>query len=633
MARKQKQETNFTIAQDNESYFAAMASYEESFNLKKSKASRTNTSLTYPGNKTINGELNNISKGVTPFEEDVNGVSIKDAIQLCQKAYWNVAIFRSTIDIQSEFANSKLHFKSPNKRSANFFQAWYEKINGWALGQKFFTEWFRSGNVFLFRFDGDLNIKDYRKIIRAGKETLAAISTTKKIPLRYIILNPADMKCDGGVSFVNARYHKVLNPYERERLRNPKTEEETEFYNTLPPETKRNIEAGGDVTLTLDQERLTAIFCGKQDYEAMAVPMYYPVLPDINLKLEFKKAEQIIARTVDYAVLLVTAGEQERSASKNNELIALLSDLFSSESVGRVLVSDYSTKAEFVIPDLGKIFGSEKYQVVNEDIAHGLMNIFWGNEKFANSMVKIQVFLERLNQAREAYLNYFLKPEMKRIAEILNLQDIPEVVFEQINLKDEVEFMKIYTRLAELGVLTPEELFEAIESHELPLNENSVISQKDFKALRDSGLYQPLIGNKATTDQGGRPVGTKAPKRVNVGPIGASVEDEQLFAVSSIGDSLKDYFDLRELVEAEYKSKNNIQRLSKKHKDICQATADAIILQESQSDWTTSVKNYIEDPSIFKNNQQTEEIYEIAAKHQLNNKLAAVLYHSNNKKS
>lgn len=615
-------------------YSAAMAGYpsEGDFN-KTSKGSRAHNG-NFQFKTSLNGELNNISKGVTPFTDDVNAVSVKDAIELCQKAYWNVAIFRSTIDIQSEFANSKLHFKSANKRAANFFKAWYEKINGWALGQKFFMEWFRSGNVFLFRFDGDLDIKDYRRITRAGKDSYAVLSKSKKIPLKYIILNPSDMRCDGGVSFLNAKYHKVLNNYEKERLKSPKTKEEIEFFNSLEDETKRNLQSGGDITLTLDQEKLIAVFCGKQDYEGMAIPMYYPVLPDINLKLEFKKAEQVIARTVDYAVLLITAGEQERSPHKNNELISVLQELFSSESVGRVLVSDYTTKGEFIIPDLGKIFGSEKYQVVNEDIAYGLMNIFWGNEKFANSMVKIQVFLERLNQAREAYLNYFLKPEMKRIADILNISDIPEVIFEQINLKDEVEYMKIYTRLAELGVLTPEELFDAINSHELPLSENSVESQKAFRKLKDSGLYEPLLGGKAnTTSEGGRPVGTKAPKRVNVSPIGASVEadgelERQIFSVAAIGESLKEYFNLNEKIELEYKKQHNIQRLSKKHKEICQAMTESIILQEDRVNWETSVIDYVKDPLILKNNDQTDKIYTIAAEHQLNNKLASILYHS-----
>lgn len=611
----------------DEYYYAAMASRsEDSIFSKKATGSRSYTSnVRLP----INGELNNIGRGVTPFEDGNSGVSVKDAIELCQKAYWNVAIFRSTIDIQSEFSNSKLHFKSANKRSANFFRAWYEKINGWSLGERFFREWFRSGNVFMFRFDGNLTVNDYRKIVRANKEETIASPITKKIPLRYIILNPTDMKCMGSASFVNAKYQKVLNSYERERLKNPSTPEEMEFFSSLSIETQKNLKNGGDVVIDLDAERLTAIFCGKQDYESMAVPMYYSVLPDINLKLEFKKAEQVIARTVDYAVLLITAGEEGRGSAKNNELIGLLTELFSSDSVGRVLVSDYTTKGEFLIPDLTKIFGSEKYKVVNEDIANGLMNIFWGDEKFANSMVKIQVFLERLNQAREAYLNYFLKPEMKRIAETLGLQEIPEVTFEQINLKDEIEFMKIYTRLAELGILTPEELFEAINSHELPLNENSVESQRIYKSLKDRGLYEPLMKGK-TTDAGGRPTGTKAPKKVNVGPIGASTNEDnkELFSVASIGDTLKEYFDLRLSIEDKYKEVNDIKRLSKRHKDICSGITDSIFIQEGKVDWNQSIEKYIENPLLIKNNEQTDNIFSLAAEHQLSNKLASVLFHS-----
>ena len=72
------------------------------------------------------------------------------------------------------------------------------------------------------------------------------------------------------------------------------------------------------------------------------------------------------------------------------------------------MVADYTTKAEFVLPDISKVIGPEKYQIVNDDIRQGLQNVIVGDEKFKNTQVKAEIFLERLKEARQAFLHNFL---------------------------------------------------------------------------------------------------------------------------------------------------------------------------------------------------------------------------------
>ena len=64
--------------------------------------------------------------------------------------------------------------------------------------------------------------------------------------------------------------------------------------------------------------------------------------------------------------------------------------IFDNESVGRVLIADYTTKAQFVIPDIANLLDPKKYAVVNEDIKQGLNHILVGDEKFANSNIKVK---------------------------------------------------------------------------------------------------------------------------------------------------------------------------------------------------------------------------------------------------
>lgn len=569
------------------------------------------------------GQLQNIRDGVFPFEKNSDGssIAVKDVIVLCQKAYYNVPIFRLTIDIMTEFANSRLFFKGENKEAIKFFEKWWDKIGGWKLGDQFFREWFRSGNVFLYKLESQLGTINGRK---------SRLPQGVYIPMRYIVMNAADIRCDSAASFIDSSYHKVLNSYEAARLKARKTDADKQLYDSLPQKTQSEINKAqtglnAEIKVPLDPDKVMAIFCKKQDYEGMAVPMYYPVLADINLKLEFKKAELVVAKTVDYIILLITMGESEKDGGRGVDatLINTTQELFQNQSVGRVLVSDYTTEMEFVMPDLNKILGPDKYKVVNQDIADGLMNIFFSENKFADSMIKIKMFLERLNEARKAFIQLFLKPEMEAIAKKLKFKSIPDVEFETIDLKNEVEYYKVYTRLAELGLLTPEETFNAFKYNQLPLAEDSLESQKKFKKQKDAGYYSMQTANKPMEGQG-RPTGTKAPQtKKNVQPAGASTH----FSLSLIHDNVKEFDNILNKAFEYYKEKNEKQRLHKKSKENVRKKIWEMFGNEPKENWEDKYKEYIDSPQP-PNIAIASEIAEISATHQVTYELATILFNS-----
>jgi len=591
------------------------------------------TSITSPGatsdlgyGSELSASLGNIACGVTPFNKHRDGhISVSDAINLCQKAYWNISIFRMTIDIMTEFSNSNIHFYHENKSAVKFFETWYEKIGGWKHRQQFFLEYFRSGNVFFYRVDTNINIGDFRS-------KYSRLPGGQKIPIKYILLNPSDIVCLSGASFADATYAKVLNPYEMDRLRNPRSEMEKILSDSLPKEIKEKVNSnsstysGSGVQMELDKELLTAVFYKKQDYEPLAIPIYFPVLYDLNLKLEFKKVENIIAKTTDYIILLITMGTEEGCREGlYDPLINAMQNLFLSESVGRVLVSDFSTKAEFVLPDLKKILGPEKYEVVNEDIANGLMNIFFGEDKFANSMIKIKLFLERLNEARTAYLECFLKPEMQRIAEELGFANVPNVEFESLDLRDDIEYYKIYNRLAEIGYLTPDETFDAYETHILPKKEDNEVNQEKFLSQKKKGLYEPVAARTKNQLPGenGRPSGTKAPQTTKkVAPMKATQ-----FSVAKIKDTVIEANKLIATMEDMYKKKFKLTRLSKKKKEMVEAMAVQVCSTNKRENWENAAQALL-DGSGGLDSKAVEEITEICETHAVDVLVGSILYNS-----
>ena len=82
----------------------------------------------------------------------------------------------------------------------------------------------------------------------------------------------------------------------------------------------------------------------------------------------------------------------------------------------------------------------------------------------------------------------------------------------------------------ELGILTPEEGLEAIDTGKFPSLEDSISSQQKFRELKDQGLYQPLIG-AAKSGEPGRPAGSSGTPQStkNVKPIGEGKQSKATF--------------------------------------------------------------------------------------------------------
>jgi len=578
----------------------------------------------------------NIEDGLVPFKYSNNvknssNVDIREAVILCQKAYYNFAIFRNTIDLMTEFSSNNLYFRGGSQKSRDFFDALFKKINIYDLQDKFFREYYRSGNVFIYRFESVIKNEDIDKIT----QTFGGLSKANavKLPSRYIILNPADIQIGGSINFSIGKYYKLLSDYELERLKNPKTDEDIEVLKSLSKDTQKLIQQKtvGVLTLPLDTSRLVAVFYKKQDYEPFAVPMGFPVLDDINWKSEMKKMDMGITRTMQQAILLVTMGAEPEKGGINQKNLEAMQKLFENQSVGRVLIADYTTKAEFVIPDIASIIGPQKYEVVDRDIQIGLNNILIGNEKFANQSIKVQVFVERLKQARQSFINEFLIPEIRRISKSLGFKNFPTPYFEDIDLKDDIQYSRIYNRLIELGVLTPEEGIRAIESGRLPSSEESLDSQEKFKALKNNGLYQPLIGG-SKINEAGRPAGTKGvPQSTkNVSPIGnggQSKSSEPRFSLSKVKNNLILAQKLDDEVASFLRKKHNIKKMNSEQKSIAEEIAKLIVANESPANWLDSIGKYINNPTD-KNLTAIEEIKNIAFEHQIDFYLASILYNS-----
>lgn len=591
----------------------------------------------------------NIENGFYPYFFDRNTsnnsmLNIRDVIILMEKAYHNFSILRNTISLMVEFSTSNIYFEGGNAASRKWFESFFKSIGLFDIQNQFYREFYRSGNVFIYPLTGKVE----KSIVKRIEKIMGSVSKAEAVslPFKYIFLQPADIELTGSASFSTPIYQKRLNPYELENLRNPQTKADKIIYESLPEETKRAlVESKGktnSLAVYIPLPDIVAIFNGKQDYEAFASPMFFPILADLNRKEEMKKMDIAVMRTTNQCILMITVGAELKNGKihQNESAMSKMQELFSNESVGRVIIADWTTKGEFLVPDISDILDPKKYQILNEDINVGLNNILSGGEKFANQSMKTQIFVERLKQGREYFLTKFLIPQMQKIGETLGFKNIPTPKYEEANLKDELEFARIYTRLIELGVLTPAEGIEAIQSGKLPTQENSIQNQKEHAKHREDGLYypittppvedEPVVGSSST----GRPVsgpGKKIPSRKPAkASLGRSEEQyDQLFSFEKIKNAFIKASELESHLQSILKDKFSIASLSETQLSLIKDLAVLIMTNEPIDKWIENSSSYAEKP-VDTNLARVEESLAIGAKHGVDKYLSAILLNSKN---
>ena len=615
-------------------YIESKAAYSRSQSGSDEFASRRN--VTHKSDK--KHRFSNISGGMLPYVYGADGVNVRDTIELCQKAYANISVFRNAIDVMSEFANSNIYLEGGTQNSRDFVYKWFERINLWNLKDQYFREYYRSGNIFMYRVDGKFSKSDFDKLTKIYGSNLAL--KPGNLPVRYIMLNPYDIVATKGSSFETGLYEKILSEYDIERLKNPKTEYDQQVYEALDADTKEKIRTGkynsDGIRIKLDPGHLVYSFYKKQDYEPFAIPFGYPVLDDINFKLELKQIDQAICRTIENVILLITMGAEPDKGGVNPRNMEAMQNLFKNESVGRVLVSDYTTKAQFVIPDIGKVVGPAKYEVINNDIKEGLQNVIVGDERYSNTQVKAKIFLERLEESRNAFIHDFLQPQVKMICQNLGFRKYPTVKFEQTDIKDEVQLQRVATRLMELGIITPEQGMNVLEKGSYPKPEDMAPAQEKYIEQRKEGMYNPIVGgvpmispeteddqSPQTKQEVGRPVGTSGI------PQQSQSAQKELYSRKDLQKVIYSTEELRDFGYKAMRKKLKKNKLKNSEKKMIDELCESIVSSEGPLGWQEKLKACIENSEEIASLRVMNEIQELSARHELDLYSAALLYHSN----
>ena len=98
--------------------------------LSSSSGTRVGTRNNLATTSLLRKRFKNIDDGLLPYDYSADGVSVRDAIVLSQKAYFNVPVYKSTIDLWVT-ADAEPYFKH-----SDFYKTWfYFSVTGVPRGE------------------------------------------------------------------------------------------------------------------------------------------------------------------------------------------------------------------------------------------------------------------------------------------------------------------------------------------------------------------------------------------------------------------------------------------------------------------------------------------------------------------
>lgn len=503
----------------------------------KAQANYPSGGTSFRQNTAYQGLLNNkwfdLNNG---FSSDGTGqVSIAEAIRLCQLAYFNHGVIGHVIDVMQEFTINKLDFLCNKKSPKEIMFGWSEAVGLKTFLDQVALEYYRSGNVFIYRFENTLKASKIKDLNKAFSNIF--IDGSSKIPIKYTLINPTLVRLvDSGL--IHAKQYLVVIPASEANLLLKAFESQPDMFNDMPPEFKTAVESfmgtdkktrrsSSDLTIRLNPDNVIALHRKKQPYERYAVPFLARALDDIMFKKELRNMDRALARVIGRILIHVKVGNNELIPSP--AALQALTDKLNYSSVSTYLVTDGTVEINQYYPNVGEMLDGKKYNAINQDIfwALGINPAAFGDGSgsFSNNFLGIKILIERIKDGRDKILRDFLIPECKRVSTAFNLKSevIPEIIGADLN--DSNESAKVYARLYELGVISPQSMIENVREGRVPTYEEEIDRQKEAEQLRSEGLFLPILNRGGNSPNSGRPTGgenapqSKMKKTVPVGAV------------------------------------------------------------------------------------------------------------------
>jgi|14BtaG_2_1085337.scaffolds.fasta_scaffold03172_2 hypothetical protein len=439
-------------------------------------------------------------------------VKPKDIMSFSNQAYRRVGLVRNIVDLMGDFTVQGVNIVHPDKKQQKLYRAWWKKVRGKHVSERFANYLYRLGNVVVQRWTAKLG-KKAKKLMSAmgakleATEELDAPLQTRKgvIPSRYNFLNPMTIEIAGGAlgQFVGEQVIALALPANlRNQILHPRDELERALVAKIPNDIRVAAQSGKQFYI-LDGDKIVVSHYKKDDWQTWADPIAYAAMDDLILLEKMKLADLAALDGAISQVRVWTLGDLDQGIIPTDEAINKLADILLSNPGGGAfdLIWGPDLKVDSVKTDVHQFLGSTKYEPVLNSLyeTFGVPGTLTGNSSMSgttNNFISMQTLVERLNYGR-GILTAFWEQEIELFRQAMGLKPGAKVVFDQMTLTDKAAEKGLLKSLYEIDLISDETLLERFGEDDAV----EMIRKKREKKERESGKRNPKAGAFFTAEK------------------------------------------------------------------------------------------------------------------------------------
>jgi hypothetical protein len=423
------------------------------------------------------------------------------------------------MDLMSDFGSQGAKLIHPNPRIQKFYRAWYKKVRGGHVCERFLNLLYREGMNVAKRTMGKLPHLDERHMTAVGADNTLEpdvkiqkpLKTKKRnIPLRYNFLNPLSLKPLGAElsPFVGEQAYALKIGFKlRQAVNNPRNAAEVRLVEMLPKDIREAIQRG-DTEIPLDPDKVVTSFYKKDDWATWADPMTYAIMDDLILLEKMKLADLAaldgaISQVRIWKLGYINEAHPEMSIFPTAVAINRLSEILLSNPGGgafdiiwgpELSVEEYKTNVH-------QFLGEAKYKPVWNSIYEGLgvpatLTGASSAPGMTNNFISLKTLVQRLEYGRDA-LREFWAHEIELVRQAMGFQKGAKIVFDNMVLGDESAEKALMIQLVDRNVISVETLVERFG--ELPEFEEIKIRHENRR--RKQKMMSPKAGQWHTPEK------------------------------------------------------------------------------------------------------------------------------------
>jgi hypothetical protein len=396
---------------------------------------------------------------------------VKDIMRKADDIYQKVGLVKNVIDLMSDFSSQGIRIVHPNKRIERFYRNWFKKVRGKDRSERFLNNLYRTANVVINRQTAKIGTKTTNNMYKATATDFSEqniqdeeiILGKKEIPWRYTFIDPCYVEVAAGPlsSFVNKKqYSLIVPPHLRKIINSPKTPQDLEIVNKLPPQI---IEAAKTKKpYPLDADKTCVFHYKKDDWQIWAYPIIYAIMDDITVLEKLKLADMAALDGAISNIRIFKLGNLEHKIAPTKAAASKLASILQNNVGGGTMDIVWGPDLELIESktNVHQFLGEAKYTPHLNNVYAGLgipptLTGTYGAAGTTNNFISLKTLTQRLQYGRDVLVTFW-DQEIELVQKAMGFRYPAKIEFDRMDLSNEEAEKALLIQLVDRNIISDE---------------------------------------------------------------------------------------------------------------------------------------------------------------------------------